>query len=191
MKKLVASETLILMALPQESQALFEGEGITIHYSGIGKVNATFKATELMLNHRFKQIVNLGTAGSQKFPAHSLVECIGFIQRDMDLSQLGFARGHTPGDHLPGLLEVEAISSCPKGLCGTGDSIELGNPKLACDVVDMEAYAIAKVCAKLGAGFHSFKYITDKSDENTRKDWSANLRRSAEALLRVYREITE
>ena len=37
----------LIMALPSESKGLFEQAGITVHYSGIGKVNAAFKvATE-------------------------------------------------------------------------------------------------------------------------------------------------
>lgn len=38
------SDLALIMALPNESKDLFEQAGIQVHYSGIGKVNAAFKA---------------------------------------------------------------------------------------------------------------------------------------------------
>ena len=188
--RLHPEETLVLMALPIESQRAFETAGIQVHYCGIGKINAAFKTTELLMSQRIKQVLNLGTAGSHKFQTHSVVECIEFVQRDMDLSPLGFPRGETPQDSIAGKLSVAAISKYPKGVCGTGDVFENSIPKLECDLVDMEAYAIAKVCRRLGVGFHSFKYITDGSDDNAHKDWVANLKPASQALLKIYFEVT-
>ncbi|MEY4615761.1 MAG: 5-methylthioadenosine nucleosidase/S-adenosylhomocysteine nucleosidase [Pseudomonadota bacterium] len=189
MKILRSEETVLIMALPIESQRAFEKAGIEVHYCGIGKVNAAFKATELLMTRSVKQVLNLGTAGSHKFPTHSLIECVGFVQRDMDLSPLGFPRGETPQDPIAGKLLVEPISQRQKGICGTGDVFEISSPKLECDLVDMEAYAIAKVCKKLGIAFHSFKYITDGSDDNAHKDWIENLKPASEALLAIYQEL--
>ena len=39
------------------------------------------------------------------------------------------------------------------------------------DVVDMEAYAIAKVCKLENIQFKCFKYISDKADGNAENDW--------------------
>lgn len=190
MSILKIDETLVIMAMPAESQKAFEKAGIEVHYTGIGKINATFKATELIIGRPVKQVLNLGTAGSHKFATHSLIECIGFVQRDMDLTPLGFPRGETPDDPIKGKLMVEPISHLPKGICGTGDVFEVSLPKLDCDLVDMEAYALAKVCRKLNVGFHSFKYITDGSDQDAHKDWVANLRPASEALLNLFHQLT-
>jgi adenosylhomocysteine nucleosidase len=189
MKKLVASETVIIMALPYESQGLFEKKGIEVHYSGIGKINAAFKATELLTSGQIKHVLNLGTAGSHQFPAHQLVECLSFVQRDMDLTKVGVPLGKTPGDSLAGMIQVDAITNLPKGVCGTGDCVELGTPKLDCDLMDMEAYALAKVCRKLNVNFNSIKYITDQSDANTRDDWKANVLMASQELLKIYCEL--
>lgn len=191
MRKLVRVETALIMALPVESQKQFERAGIEVHYCGIGKINAAFKATDLLLTQKYKNIVNLGTAGSHKLKPGELVECVGFVERDMDLTAVGFPRGQVPKDPHSGKILIEAMTSYPKGICGTGDHIELREPKLECDLMDMEAYAIAKVCRKLNVRFQAFKYITDSSDENTRKDWNSHLRRASEALLQVFCEITE
>ncbi|MBP8027673.1 MAG: 5'-nucleosidase, partial [Acinetobacter sp.] len=42
------SDLALIMALPNESKGLFEQAGIDVHYSGIGKVNAAFKAFEVI-----------------------------------------------------------------------------------------------------------------------------------------------
>ena len=43
------------------------------------------------------------------------------------------------------------------------------------DVVDMEAYAIAKVCKLENIEFKCFKYISDNADDNANIDWNENL----------------
>jgi adenosylhomocysteine nucleosidase len=170
-----------------ESQGLFEAAGVTVSYSGIGKVNAAAKAAELIHRRGATFILNLGTAGSDKFPTHTLVECSALVQRDMDISPLGFAVGETPMDPIGGKIDLdELFPDLPKGVCGTGDIFETAAPRVPCDLVDMEAYAIAKVCRQNGVGFSSVKYITDGCDHNASNDWQANLLPGARALLYVY-----
>lgn len=178
-----AKSVVLLMALPSESQGLLEKAGYEIHYCGIGKVNAAFKTTDLIYLYRPQLVLNLGTAGSARFPTHSLIECRSFVQRDMDLSPLGFTRGETPMDPLPGALHVPRRTQLLEGVCGTGDHFEIGPSKVTCDLVDMEAYAMAKVCKKMNIDFMSIKYITDGSDHQAKDDWFKNLKPGAEKLL--------
>ena len=182
------SEHALIMALPNESKGLFEAQGIDVHYSGIGKVNAAFKAFEVIQNTGCKTLLNLGTAGSSHFDAHALVEVSHFVQRDMDVSPLGFDVGLTPMDqHFPGAIELEPFfDHLPKGICGTGDSFETGQPKVPCQLVDMEGYALAKVCKKLGVRLISVKYITDGSNDTAHLDWEENLLLGAQKLLFLY-----
>ena len=181
----------LIMALPSESQGLFEAEGINVHYSGIGKVNAAFKAFEVIQKTGCKTLLNLGTAGSQHFDGHSLVEVTQFVQRDMDVSPLGFEVGVTPmDDDLPAAIDLAPyFVDLPKGTCGTGDSFETGEPKVACNLVDMEGYALAKVCHKLGVRLISVKYITDGADDSAHLDWHDNLLLGAQKLLALYKTI--
>ena len=44
----MVEQSALIMALPSESKGLFEQAGIQVHYSGIGKVNAAFKAYEVI-----------------------------------------------------------------------------------------------------------------------------------------------
>jgi adenosylhomocysteine nucleosidase len=45
------------------------------------------------------------------------------------------------------------------------------------DLVDMEAYALAKVCKLEGLKFRCFKYISDNADENATSDWTENCKK--------------
>lgn len=181
----------LIMALPNESKGLFEAAGIEVHYSGIGKVNAAFKAFEVIQKTGCTTLLNLGTAGSSHFDAHALVEVIQFVQRDMDVSALGFAVGVTPLDHdHPAGIQLNAyFENLEKGICGTGDSFETAQPKVACNLVDMEGYAIAKVCKKLGVRCISVKYITDGANDTAHLDWEENLLLGAQKLLSLYKSI--
>lgn len=183
------TDLLVIMALPSESQGLFEAANIDVYYCGIGKVNAAFRATELILKYKPWRVLNLGTAGSHKYNTHEMIECKSFVQKDMDITPLGFPLGQTPLDEIPGAIEVTTFTSLKKGVCGTGDVFEVGPPRLPCDLVDMEAYALAKVCKKLQVEFTAIKYITDGSDPHSKEDWIKNLKPAAENLLKIYQDI--
>lgn len=182
----------VLMALPSESKGLFELENVKVHYTGIGKVNAAFAAMDVIQKTDCKVVINLGTSGSSKFKSHELVEVTRFVQRDMDVSPLGFKVGETPFDPLPdGIDLIPYFLELPKGICGTGDSFETGVPRVPCDLVDMEGYAIAKVCRKKGVQFVSLKFITDGADDQAHKDWEANLLAGAHRLLEYYKKMVQ
>ncbi len=187
----VSQQIALIMALPNESKGLFEAAGIDVHYSGIGKVNAAFKAFEVIQKTGCSTLLNLGTAGSSHFDAHALVEVAEFVQRDMDVSPLGFDVGVTPmdQDHPAAIIPETMFAQLPKGICGTGDSFETGLPKVPCNLVDMEGYAIAKVCKKLGVRFVSVKYITDGANDTAHLDWEENLLLGAKKLLELYQTV--
>jgi len=188
----VARSLLVVMALEIESQGLFSERGVPVLYTGIGKVNAAYRLGRALLEHRARhgalpRVVNFGTAGSPTLPAGSLVSCRRFVQRDMDVSGLGFPVGATPFEDVPATLEFPPLfADLPEGVCGTGDRFETGRPVVTCDVIDMEAYALAKVCHLEGAEFGAVKFVTDGADGNAGVDWQANLPRAARAFVEHY-----
>ncbi|QAU33722.1 5'-nucleosidase [Janthinobacterium sp. 17J80-10] len=188
------TDVLIVAALRDETKNHFEDLGIPVLYTGIGKVNAayclTLELARLKAQGRLpRAVLNFGTAGSPVFTTHELVECTRFVQRDMDLSPLGFARGVTPFEDTPIVLEVpKRLHGLATGICGTGDSFETAAAKVQCNVVDMEAYALAKVCYLEGLPFLSVKYISDGSDHNAHNDWNENLHRAASGFIAIYAE---
>ena len=142
-----------------------------IEYTGIGKINACIKAFEIILQYNPYMIINFGTAGSLKKNIAGLHEVSIFEQRDMDATRLGFKIGETPFD------DISSITFGREGLsCGTGDSFVNQKPKIETDLVDMEAYAIAKVCLLNNTKFRCFKFVSDNANENASNDWETNIR---------------
>jgi adenosylhomocysteine nucleosidase len=107
------------------------------------------------------------------------------------VSPLGFAVGVTPmdADHPAEIALDGYFQHLPKGICGTGDSFETGLPKVPCNLVDMEGYAIAKVCKKLGVRLISVKYISDGANSSAHLDWEENLLLGAQKLLALYQTL--
>jgi adenosylhomocysteine nucleosidase len=182
---------LVVLALESESQGRLEKLGCEVLYTGLGKVNAAHGLTRRL--HRvpprtFAYVLNLGSAGSGTFPTGSLVAADRFVQRDMDMTPVGFAYGETPYEDIPAMLSVpRRFPHLPHGICGSGDTFLQGPPPIACDIVDMEAYALAKVCYAESVPFACVKYITDGADHNAHADWQENLVEAArifETLLK-------
>ena len=88
----------------------------------------------------------------------------------MDGRPLGLMVGETPFE------DSFKIHFGRDGLsCGTGDSFVTNTPELITDLVDMEAYAIAKICKMNDVDFRCFKYISDQADDNASQDWKENV----------------
>jgi len=189
------SPILIVMALEVEAQGLFRARGADVLFTGIGKVNATYQLTRrLAVEQSLGQkplVVNLGTAGSRHFKRGSTVACRTFVQRDIDVTGLGFPLGHTPFENnVPAELTFpEYFPELPHARCGSGDRFEAHAEALFWDVIDMEAYAFAKVCFLEGLPFACVKYITDGADGTAGVDWHSNLPAAAREFVRVYEEL--
>jgi adenosylhomocysteine nucleosidase len=187
---------LITMALPLESQGVFERAGIPVLFTGIGKVNAAYALTRRLAEYRCRgselpQVVNFGTAGSQRHPTGSLIECAEFIQRDMDVTGLGVPLGTTPFEEVPACLHVQPrFDDLRTGVCASGDSFVISASAHDCDVIDMEAYALAKVCYFEHCRFNAVKYVTDGADHAAGSDWERNLQHAADLFLEVYGRLT-
>ena len=174
---------LIVSALEVETQGQLEDYRVL--YTGVGKVNATLELTKVLQKAHLhylppmpKLVINYGTAGSRKIKKKQLVDCTKFIQRDMDVTGLGFMKGETPFESDPPLIIESTSEFNPigrKASCGSGDSFVEDRTNYYGEVVDMEAYALAKVCYHYDIPFISFKYITDGADEQSHEDWEKNL----------------
>ena len=195
-------DVLLVVALLEEVQDVFATSGARVVRCGVGKLNAGYATLKALTAQRPQLVLNVGTAGSPTFPTHALIECTRFVQRDIDASPLGFPRGTTPFDETPHVLEVpRRFVELPEGVCGTGDNFEttllphsepVGHPVHLPrpTVIDMEAFAIAKVCALEGVPFCSLKYVTDGSDSNASSDWAANLPRAAARFREAFDRLT-
>ena len=154
---------LILIALQQEAPELsFNAQ---VFYTGVGKVNAAMTAAELITKYNPKRIINFGTAGgvTVKSGFHQVSK---FVQRDMMCCELGSLPGQTPFE------DIIVIDNGDGLTCSTGDNfVTDSNLLIPADVVDMEAYAIAKVCKKHNIEFLCYKFVSDGANKDSSNDW--------------------
>ncbi len=159
---------LILIALEAEAPLLAQHS--SVYYTGVGKINAAMTAAALITKYQPSRVINFGTAGGITVES-GLYQCTRFVQRDMTCEALGCTPGQTPFENDIYIGTTQALT------CSTGDNFVM-NPNLAipADVVDMEAYAIAKVCARYNVEFLCWKYITDSADAAAHADWNSMVR---------------
>lgn len=172
---------LFSFALESEAADIFENYNRLI--TGIGKVNAAYELSKAIQQKKPSLIVNLGSAGSNFFKKGDVVCCTQFIQRDMDVRPLGYDLYETPLSGLPPILEYGLkMDGLQEGICGTGDSFEMGHSTVLYNVVDMEAYVLAMIAMKEKIPFLCLKYISDGADDNAAEDWIVQVHKAAEAF---------
>jgi len=175
------TKPLLVFAMKEESQDVFSDYDVL--HCGIGKVNAAHALTARLHKARPAIVINMGTAGSRKHKGGAIVNCVGFVQRDMDVTALGFPKFQTPFSSDPVQIDYgHKIDGLPQGVCGTGDNFDASEAAAGFDVVDMEAYALALICARENIPFLCLKYVSDGADGAAHKDWAAALHHAAEQL---------
>jgi adenosylhomocysteine nucleosidase len=184
------ADVVVVFAMRAEAGDRFAAIGSPVLYTGIGKINSAWALTRALMMRRPRLVLDFGTVGSPRFAPHTLVECTRFVQRDMDVRPLGVPLGHTPFDDLPAVLEVpRRFPDLPQATCGSADHFVSGHDVGECDVVEMEAYALAKVCRREGVDFMAIKFVTDSGDAAAHSDWSDNLPLAAAAFRAMYDRI--
>jgi adenosylhomocysteine nucleosidase len=165
----------IIMALKEEAPNLSQYKNVI--FCGVGKINAAATTAEIIQIFRPKRIINFGTAGGITVNS-GLHRCGQFTQRDMMCEPLGFKPGQTP-------YEDEIVIKIGDGLvCSSGDNFVTNSVNDA-DIVDMEAYAIAKICKTRIIDFMCYKYVTDSANENAAKDWNEMVAEGEKEYLRI------
>jgi adenosylhomocysteine nucleosidase len=187
--------TLVVFALRSESAGVFEAAQVPVLYCGVGKVNAAIALTRELCRYGqqglpMPRVLNFGSVGSRHYPTGTLVESHEFVQRDMDVGGLGFELGVTPFDEAPACLRFDPLfAHLPTAVCGSGDTFATGAIGMECAVVDMEAYALAKVCWQEKAPFACAKYVSDGADHAAADDWRRNVHKAADEFLSLYRRV--
>ena len=189
------SNILIVFALEVESQGKFSE--MNLLHCGVGKVNAAHRLSAAL--HIWQKragvmpqlVLNLGSAGSSHFAAKQVVNCTRFIQRDFDVTGLDFPRYVTPFEDIPKILSNGLrVEGLPEAICGTGDNFVTSEKMLEWNIVDMEAYALAKVCLFEKVPFACLKYITDGADGQAATSWEEGLTDTALTLKAAMEKIS-
>jgi adenosylhomocysteine nucleosidase len=159
--------------------------------TGVGKLNAAIElCTRIaVMPNSITEVINYGTAGivSKKPLIGQLVRPDVIIQRDM-LAEPQAPRGVVPfeqGDTAgPILLNTDTNITL-----GTGDSFVMDTDPwfdyASIDLVDMEAYALAKVARRYNIPFKCYKYVSDFADENAADTWQENVDKGADYFIKT------
>lgn len=174
---------IIIMALPDEAPKLANRQDI--FFSGVGKVNAASAVGRLIERHQPQRIINFGTAGGITVGS-GIWSVKRFVQRDMQCSELGVQPGKTPYESTPVVLDLGGIGYT----CSTGDNF-ITDPDLEipADLVDMEAYAIAKICWQQGIEFKCYKFVSDRANKHAYRDWSEMISSGQEHYIAKLQEL--
>ncbi len=182
------SQLLIITALESELNKAALPPGVSLVYSGIGKINAAMTSFAAIHEFEPKRVINFGTAGTIKSDLQGLLEIGKVIQRDMLAEPLA-PRGQTPFCSKP----REYLSMGGEHICGSGDSfVTATDPWLleqGVDVVDMELFSIAASAYHFNIPWQSFKYITDAANEDAGKDWHEKKNHGQELFLMRLKEL--
>lgn len=152
---------------------------------GVGKVNSAINTTILLHRLNPDRVINLGTAGGLKVgPGIHRINKV--FQHDVNLQPVGLK----PGEHLNdqnNFIEFEGIGKT----CASGDLFVTEPHKLRidCDIVEMEAYSIAKACLLTGTECEIWKYISDKADENANVAWKDQVAAGEELYMKVLKDL--
>jgi adenosylhomocysteine nucleosidase len=170
---------IIVVALEQEAPALRAYSNV--FFCGVGKINAAITTATLVERYRPQRVINFGTAGGITVGT-GLHRVTRFVQRDMQCADLGVPVGVTPFGDTSVVLEID-----PQGLtCSTGDNFVIDpNLEIPADLVDMESYAIARVCVRAGINFDCYKFVTDQANTDAYQDWNHMISAGQSHYIRV------
>lgn len=156
-----------------------------IHCIGVGKVNSAINTTSLIHQYKPKRIINLGTAGSITLQPN-IYRINKVIQHDVNLLAVGMAPGYHLNDNLNEIRFYGEGYTCASGDMFVTEAHKL---RIHCDIVEMEAYSIAKACILHDIECEIWKYISDKADENANTTWKEQVAAGEDLYVKILKEL--
>ena len=179
---------IILIATEEEAPTMATWDNVII--TGIGKVNAAYKTTQMLYEHEPERVWNFGTAGAVKPGISGLCVVSHVSQYDMDCSALGMQLGFTPGEML---REYDMFERNLGTWCGTADQFtDEYNGIQGVEIVDMEAYAIVKCIRNfykdtgIEIPFYCYKYVSNSVCAGGGDDWQQNISAGEQYYMEAY-----
>ncbi|SDU74726.1 nucleosidase [Jiangella alkaliphila] len=172
--------TSYLIVSATEAEARYVPAGLPVVITGIGKTAAATATTQALAGRAPDDlvVVNIGTAGALRPGLTGLFTPRRVLNHDLD-ADLVRALG----------LDPEELIELPVGdgvTLATGDRFVADSrlrDELAqrADLVDMEGYAVAYACRRLGVPVRLVKHVSDAADESA-MDWPTVVDASARVL---------
>ena len=178
-----AAEILYVMAAPLEYGPHLKSR-ITPLMTGIGPVEAAIVVTEALCQLKAANkmpaiVVSLGSAGSARLEQLGVYQATSVSYRDMDASALGFEPGVTSLLDLPATLDLGPfVPGIPKATLSSGANVVSGAAydRVGTDMVDMETYAVLRVCQRFTLPLIALRGISDGDEELSHlDDWQQYL----------------
>lgn len=172
--------------------------------TGVGPVEAAISLTAALAGLQAAGrlpdlIVALGSAGSRGLEQAEVYQATSVSYRDMDASAFGFEKGCTPFLDLPAEIALALrIPGIPGARLSTGANVVsgAGYDTVDADMVDMESFAVLRVCQRFDIGMIGLRGISDgKTDVTHISDWTEYLHvideKLAQAVDRLCRAIED
>lgn len=169
-------DNLIFIAMQEEAPSFVGKPGV--FFTGVGKVNAAIVAATMIERYKPKRVFNFGTAGGITTTHGGIYKCTTFTQRDVILG------GCITGPQAEVLHKPIVIgdNGC---VLSTGDNFVTDTYNINADLVDMEAYAIAKACVTAKVKFICYKYISDMANEDAPDHFVDHVHKGEDYYTRV------
>lgn len=159
--------TLLVFAHADEAEC-FARAGVPHLVTGVGKINATLALTETIITAgqgAIDRVVVLGTAGaiSEAARLDTVYQIVEVVQHDYSLPS-------------PSIAPTGMTVAPETAVIATGDVFVQDDTQreaiaaLGATLVDMESYAYAVVCERLGVPLQLFKVPSDFADSSTTQD---------------------
>lgn len=181
MKLLLVMKILLVYAIPEEKIEINIPNAEVIYVeTGMGKVNAAMNTMRAICEYHPDMVISFGTAGTINHKVGDIIVCNRFIDRDLRKVKIDGVNSEIEFE------KFENFSNSIWGTCNTGDSFITQGADIEGDVIDMEAFAEAEVCRKMGIPFVSVKYVTDVVGQNSVKDWYDKIADAREGLKEFF-----
>ncbi|MGY5804457.1 5'-methylthioadenosine/S-adenosylhomocysteine nucleosidase [Agrobacterium rhizogenes] len=183
--KRVSGKSILFVMAAEAEYGPFLRSRIDPLMTGVGPVEAAIALTRAFAQLEAQGdlpdlVVSLGSAGSAKLEQTEVYQVTSVSYRDMDASPLGFEKGRTPFLDLPATIELPLrIPTIAEGSLSTGANIVSGAEayqRIGTDMVDMETFAVLRVCQTYGLPLIGLRGISDGQVELQRiSDWTEYL----------------
>ena len=172
-------------------RGILEGKNVMIAKCGISKVNAA-ALTQIMIVEGVHKVIFTGVAGGLEpdMKVGDIVISSDCVQHDVDVTALGYALGHIPGEsfswsadkelHDAALTAANSISQVKvySGRVLSGDVFLESAEKVAWlretfkgSCAEMEGASVAQICSKWQIPFVIIRSISDVGNESSKMDF--------------------